>query len=95
MSNVLTESTERQMDIRKKKIGYGYYEILRDGQRVATVDKIVDTGEPIWELTILDDTPYRKTRSGRTIRAGSSRSRSISRHSALRSAARTTRSSAR
>lgn len=58
---------ENEMQITKKKLSYGLYEIIRDGQQVATVEKIVDTGEPIWELTILDGTPYRQTRSGRTI----------------------------
>lgn len=50
-----------------KRISLGYYEARRDGERVATAERIKDTGEPIWELNILDGTPYRQTSSGRVV----------------------------
>lgn len=49
-----------------KRTALGYYEARRNGQVVAVAERIKDTGEPIWELTILDGTELRKSASGKT-----------------------------
>ena len=48
-----------------KRIALGYYEARRDGVGVARVTRIKDTGEPIWQMDVLDGTELRKTSSGR------------------------------
>lgn len=50
-----------------KRIAAGYYEAEREGAIVARVKRIKNTGEPVWQLTVLDDTPYSETASGRVI----------------------------
>lgn len=50
-----------------KRKAIGYYIANRDGKDVAVATRVRDTGEPLWQLTILDGTPYKTTRSGRVI----------------------------
>ena len=44
----------------------GIYEARRNGTVVACAKRIRDTGEPLWELTILDGTELRKSSKGNT-----------------------------
>lgn len=44
----------------------GIYEARRNGAIVARAERIKDTGEPVWELTVLDGTELRKSSKGRT-----------------------------
>jgi hypothetical protein len=48
-----------------KRITIGRYEARRNGEVVATAERIKNTGEPIWELTILDGTDYPTSSTGR------------------------------
>ncbi len=49
-----------------KRIKIGTYEARRNGDLVAVAERIKDTGEPTWELTVLDGTELRKSSKGNT-----------------------------
>lgn len=48
-----------------EKIAAGYYHAIRDGEHVATAERVRDTGEPLWRLLPHDGTPLHVLRSGR------------------------------
>ena len=49
-----------------KRAALGYYEARRNGEVVAVVERVKNTGEPVWALTVLDGTELRKSSKGNT-----------------------------
>jgi hypothetical protein len=52
------------MDFYWKRIAPGLYECRRDCELVALIERTVDSGEPIWALTVMDGTYFRPRASG-------------------------------
>ena len=59
---------ERENEMFKwRRIANGFHEARRNNVPVARAKRIKDTGEPLWQLLILDETPYSTTASGREV----------------------------